>query len=167
MKKESLLLLPLLVLIVFILIRGHGIKEQPPTQQQIDLASITDRSLIDATLSGKQFQFEVVNSYASQLLGLSNREEIGSDGMLFVFHRPDKHQIWMKDMKFDLDLIWLLENRVVDLSLAVPKPEPGQEPDALPIYQPTQRVDMLLEVVAGFVDRYQIEVGDELVVVNY
>jgi uncharacterized membrane protein (UPF0127 family) len=166
MKKKLLLLLPLLILATFILLRVAGTKEQQPTQQQIDLTSIEDRSLIDATLSGKQFRFEIVNSYASQLLGLSNREEIGSDGMLFVFHRPDKHQIWMKDMTFNLDLIWLRGNMVVDLILDVPKPKPDQELDTLPIYQPIEKVDMLLEVKAGFVNEHHIEVGDELIVIN-
>ncbi len=31
--------------------------------------------------------------------------------MLFVFDEPDNLSFWMKDMKFDLDIIWLDENR--------------------------------------------------------
>ncbi len=131
-------------------------------QEFLDLLSIPDQSLVTAKLGQHQLEIEVVNSYPAYLSGLSHRQEIGSDGMLFVFPQQKRHGIWMKDMSFDLDLIWIDQNRVAEITLGAKKPQPGQTEADLPVYQPTQPVDMILEVEAGFVQARQVEVGDQL-----
>lgn len=57
----------------------------------------------DATIS-----VELAVSEEERTLGLGNREAIAPQaGMLFVFPRSDFHGIWMKGMRFPLDIIWL------------------------------------------------------------
>jgi uncharacterized protein len=124
------------------------------------LQSLPDRSLVFVEIGDQVFKVEVVNTPKSIAKGLSERDEIGSDGMLFVLRHPDTHGFWMLDMQFDLDIIWIAEGKVVGFALNAPKPVEGSK--ELPIYQPGQPVDLVLETTAGFVDQHQIKIGDEL-----
>lgn len=112
-------------------------------------------------IGGKSYNIEVADTPEKQQLGLSGREEIGSDGMLFVFPRLGKYPFWMKDMKFDLDFIWIREGVVVEIMPNIPKPIYENSTDKeLTIYPPSQDVDMMLEVTAGFAAKKGIKVGD-------
>lgn len=106
---------------------------------------------------------EIADDANERKKGLSNRDILPEDaGMLFVFQTPDRVIFWMKGLKFPLDLIWIRENRVVDIIRNATVPESDQSDDQLPRYMPNQPVDMALEVNAGFVDKYNIKVGDSL-----
>ena len=44
--------------------------------------------------------------------GLSGREHLADHaGMLFVFDAAGRQCMWMRDMKFSLDIIWLTEDK--------------------------------------------------------
>ena len=56
-------------------------------------------------------KLEVVDTPESRTLGLSGRENLpAGSGMLFDFERASNYCIWMKDMRFDIDIIWLDES---------------------------------------------------------
>ncbi len=77
--------------------------------------------------------------------GLANRTKIpGNDGMLFVFETDDRHGIWMKDMRMDIDIIWIDANkRIVTV-------ERNVKPNTYPkVFQPTKPARYVLEVAAG------------------
>lgn len=60
------------------------------------------------------FEYEIVASPAAMMRGLSGRADIPHDyGMLFVFARPDRYGIWMKDMLTPIDILWLSDNGLV------------------------------------------------------
>lgn len=123
------------------------------------LLQAEDRILTDFYLNEKKFQFELVNTAGSRTQGLSGRQEIGADGMLFVFFESGYHGIWMKEMEFDLDLIWIDESgKIIDLDLSLPAPKTANLIN-LPVYQPSLPASMVLEVPAGFVQKHQIQVG--------
>ena len=43
--------------------------------------------------------------------GLSGRDNLADDeGMFFVFEKSDIYPFWMKDMKFAIDIIWIMED---------------------------------------------------------
>lgn len=54
---------------------------------------------------------------SSRTLGLSNRPSMPQDrGMLFDFEVPGEYCMWMKDMHFSLDIIWLNDDKeIVDI----------------------------------------------------
>lgn len=55
---------------------------------------------------------EVASSNAERLKGLSGRDSLPDNkGMLFVFEKPAEQCIWMKDMLFNIDIIWLNESK--------------------------------------------------------
>jgi hypothetical protein len=59
-------------------------------------------------ICGRVFSLDVADTFAKQMLGLMHRESIGRlDGMLFSFRRDGINGIWMANMKFPIDIIWL------------------------------------------------------------
>jgi uncharacterized membrane protein (UPF0127 family) len=123
---------------------------------------ITDHGLLAISLGQKNLTVEIVNTAASITQGLSGREQIGSDGMLFLLPQTTIPTFWMKEMKFDLDFIWLKNNQVVDITRDVPHPDPETPLTALPIYSPPGPINMVLEVNAGQAAVWKIEPGDKL-----
>ena len=63
-------------------------------------------------------------------------------------------------MQIPLDFIWIEEGQVVEVTQNIPAPVAGTADAELPIYQPAVPVRQMLEVSAGFADRYQIQPGD-------
>jgi hypothetical protein len=103
---------------------------------------------------------EVVSDQLSLSKGLSGREEIGSDGMLFILPSEQRTAFWMKDMKFDIDIIWIRDGKVVEITEDIPTPD--DESSKLILYSPSQPVDRVLEVNSGDSLRLGIKVGDEV-----
>jgi len=90
--------------------------------------------------------------------GLSNRACIPEHtGMLFVFDKSDLHGIWMKDMNFVIDVLWLdSTKKVVHLEKYMP-------PDSYPaVYYPKDPALYVLELRSGSVDGENITVGQQL-----
>lgn len=107
----------------------------------------------------KIISVEVSDSEYERIAGLSGRQFLSADrGMFFVFDKSGKHGIWMKDMKFPIDILWLDEEyAVVDIAKNI-------TPDTYPIIF-TSRLPALyvLEVNAGTADDYNIDIGDEFI----
>lgn len=94
---------------------------------------------------------------ATQEKGLSGREGLGADdGMLFIFDRPDTYAFWMKDMRFPIDIIWIQNDAIADITTDVPVPVPGQE---LPVYFPKIPANRVLEVPAGYAKAHGLRIG--------
>ena len=98
-------------------------------------------------------------TYEQIILGLSNKSSIKeNEGMLFVLSPSSRRGFWMKDMKFPIDVIWLNENKEIvyikkNLMPCVTN---------CPVYYPDRESKYVLEVVAGFVDKQNLKVGDTI-----
>lgn len=124
------------------------------------LLSIADRSFIPVRVGGIDLTVEVVNTAESVTLGLSGRESIGADGMLFVFPRSGELRFWMRDMLFDLDMVWINDLTVIDISRNVPKPTSATS--VLPTYSPKSPASLVLEIPAGKAAEWNIIEGSKL-----
>ena len=113
-------------------------------------------------IGDKSLLVEVVDSLETRNKGLSGRDGLEADqGMLFVFETQDVNPgFWMKDMKFSIDIIWINDGKVSQITKEVPNPTPETPERSLPIYTPQDAVDYVLEVSAGFSDKNGISVGD-------
>lgn len=112
-------------------------------------------------INGTKLKIEVVDTQAKRSKGLGGREALATDeGMLFVFPSISKYPFWMKGLSFPLDFIWIKGDKVVDLLPNVQPPTPDQPDASLPIYQPKEEVDKVLEVSVGTIERLNIKVGD-------
>ena len=102
---------------------------------------------------------EIVRTGEAQERGLSGRASLAEDqGMLFDFETSDIYKFWMKDMKFPIDMIWFDEDRRVVYIQEDATPESYPES-----FGPNENTKYVLEVVAGFTQKYNIKIGDKLV----
>ena len=103
---------------------------------------------------------EVARTETEKVRGLSGRDRLAPDrGMLFVYEAPGRPLIWMRGMRFPLDILWIRDGRVVDLVRGAKAPAPGEAPQE---FAPREDIQYVLEVTAGFVDRHGIAVGDQV-----
>ncbi len=130
----------LMLLGVFSMLAGFGFLATTTQPLQLDL------------------NFEVVDTPATRQIGLSNRDSLGNDqAMLFVFDEDDKHGIWMKDMRFSLDIVWLDSDReIVTIRENV---SPSTFPEA---FRPDKDSRYVIELNAGDAQKHDLEVGDQL-----
>ena len=66
----------------------------------------------------------------------------------------------MKNMKFDLDFVWINREQVVQIHELVPAP--AKTAGVPKIINPDVNIDMVLEVPTGFVSQNKIQVGDKV-----
>lgn len=114
----------------------------------------------EVTLSVNQNNFKVEVADTAYLLqkGLSGHAPLGTnEGMFFVFGTPDKYGIWMKDMLFAIDIIWIDEDfKVVHI-------EKNISPDTYPtIFYPNIPAKYVLEVSAGQSEAVNLKIGDSV-----
>lgn len=127
---------------------------QPPKSSQLRVNNLT-------------LNVEIAETDSKRKKGLGERESLATDsGMLFIFPQPGIYQFWMKGLKFPLDLIWIKDGAVADIIKNAQDPQPGQSDETLPVYAPTQPVDQVLEVNAGFVDAHGIKVGERVEIIK-
>ena len=125
-----------------------GGDDDPPAGQSGAVVSINDASV----------RTEIAADEASRQRGLSGRERLAADaGMLFLLPN-DSPAFWMKGMRFPLDIVWIKDGRVVDVTADVPPPD-GQSA-SLPTYSPGRPADRALEVNAGWAARHGVGRGD-------
>jgi uncharacterized membrane protein (UPF0127 family) len=132
MNKKRLFLvgtiLIIAAIIVTIVLTAHSKK------QLGDLLTVNDHSKIAISLGKCDMTVEVVNSIESRQTGLSNRSEIGSDGMLFAYDTKFPWSFWMLDMQFPIDMIFFSDEQVVDIIPNIPPPEKGTPEENLDKY---------------------------------
>ncbi len=92
-----------------------------------------------------------------RILGLSGKDSLEKNqGMLFMFEKEDRHGIWMKDMKFSIDIIWLDSKfQVIDFISDV---SPNSYPN---VFKPKKNAKYILEVNSGFIKTNGIKIDDQ------
>jgi uncharacterized membrane protein (UPF0127 family) len=109
------------------------------------------------TVNGQKILVERLLSEASREKGLSGREYLPiNNGLLFVYENTGNWKIWMKDMNFAIDIIWLSnDGTVVGIKENV-------SPDTYPeIHQIDTKSKYILEINSGIAKKYDIKIGDK------
>lgn len=146
------------------------------------------RERVLLSVNGYELIVEIADSDSERIHGLSGREKLAADGgMLFVFPRALYHGIWMKDMLFPLDLIWLRETRTnpgtsppradgtgrsadcaqnyaeKETCLTVVDVKESVGPATYPkVFYPKEKAKYVLETRSGFVKEIGVVIGDVL-----
>jgi len=91
-----------------------------------------------------------------QIVGLSGKNNIKENsGMLFEFATEDYYGVWMKEMRFAIDILW------ADKDMKIIYIEKNIKPDTYPnIFSPREVARYVLEVPSGFVAKHNIKIGD-------
>jgi len=101
---------------------------------------------------------ELARSVHEKMRGLSGRPALKpGHGMLFVYEQAQPIGIWMKDMRFPLDILWIRDGRIAHVEKNAPPLVPSG-PER--VYTATG--EAVLEVPAGFADEQKIRVGDRV-----
>jgi uncharacterized membrane protein (UPF0127 family) len=119
------------------------------------------RKVIWAELAvrGKTFQVEVADTPAKLEKGLGERDGLPRDhGMYFPFAEAKHWVFWMKGMRFPIDIVWIRDGKVVDITPDV------QVDQGLPLktYSPVEPADAVLELDAGVAREIGLQDGDAL-----
>lgn len=164
MKKYFQHLFLILAVIGFVLCSAY-IKESRILSPYSDsnVAEAPEVKKVNVIIGEIVIPSEIADTDQSRELGLSYRKQLeAGSGMLFSFNSLVKPVFWMKDMLFPLDIIWIKEDKIVDIHKNVPIPKPGEDLYQLPKYSPRQAVNFVLEVNAGFTNQNGIKVGDSV-----
>ena len=115
-------------------------------------------------VSDQVINVELANSNTKISKGLSGRNSLEEgNGMLFVFDKNDtKPSFWMKGMKFSIDIIWIKDEIIVKIDKNVPPADKNTPDNEIPRYNPEGYIDYVLEVNAGFSDKYNIKENDRI-----
>lgn len=139
MKQSSLLLAGVLVIVaaaLYVVMQNLG---------DTRLISVGDTTVV----------VDVVSTDLLRQKGLSGRESLADGtGMLFVFDTSDRWGIWMKDMRFAIDILWIREDGVV-VTL-----KEHVAPESYPtVFSSTEPARYVLELPAGFARKHGVGEG--------
>ncbi|NUM25312.1 MAG: DUF192 domain-containing protein [Candidatus Buchananbacteria bacterium] len=111
-------------------------------------------------LNGNRVKVEIASTPQQWAQGLSNRDGLKqNNGLLFVYPDYLYRNFWMKDMKFEIDIIWIAENKIVGIEKNVPLPTTVP----IPTYRSPKPVNYVLEVTAGYADQHHLQIGDPVI----
>ncbi len=157
-------LLPLLLLALVVGVAVYFLSSTEPQRPPDSSEKQGESRLHEGIYKVGRFNYtlEIVSSAKDRQKGLSDRPDLPAlQGMLFIFEVVDDYGIWMKDMNFALDIIWLNENqRVIDW-------EENVQPTSYPeIFRAETDSLYVVEINAGEVDRSGLQIGDYIRLVN-
>jgi len=111
----------------------------------------------EIVIGGKKMIVWLADSEETRYRGLSNVGELGSkSGMLFIHPEPGFHSYVMRQMKFDLDFVFIFGDEVVDIQEWISR-------DRVASIKGDSAYDKVLELPAGTVEDIGILVGEKIV----
>ena len=119
---------------------------------------VDSRSDTKINICGRNLYVDISDSTLERKQGLSGREYIGeSEGMLFMFERPQIAGFWMKDMLFPIDIIWINEDmEIVGVEREV-------SPETFPkVFYSGVPIKYVLEANSGFFALNKCSISDKL-----
>lgn len=133
----------LLVGVLFLYYQASSAESVETNYNEENLIVEIDRQPIEVTIA------DTPELRKNGLSGTTNLP--ANSGMLFVFPYSDTWGIWMKDMNYALDILWIDRlGRIVHL-------EENVTPESFPeVYQPSEPALYVLEVPAGFISNNNI-----------
>ena len=103
------------------------------------------------------FSVQLATTDVARVKGLSGVDHLNANGgLLMVFQSDDRWDIWMKDMKIPLDIIWMNNEKKVIYIVTDASPNLGTSK----IFKPADAARYVLEVPAGTVKSAGIKVGN-------
>ena len=120
-------------------------------------------------LDDKILEVQIADTDPLRVRGLMFQDELPyNEGMLFVFEGSETRPMWMLNMQFNLDVVWFDENaNVVAIEKNVPQcittvevvacRENGVSGD---------NAKYVLEVTAGFVDKFNITENSKMEIIS-
>lgn len=153
MKKDKVILV-VLASIVLLFVVAY-VKDNKSAEVE---GGFTDIFQEERTLSiGEvRISLELADTTKKRQRGLSGRESLAKNaGMLLILDSFGRGGIWMKDMMFPIDIIWInKEKQIISI-------KENAQPESYPeVFYPDTKATFVLEVNAGVVSENNIVTGD-------
>ncbi len=149
----AILVLVVILLLGFTLIQS-GLVPMPWTEDRATVTIVGDGET-KATVA-----VEVADTREERYTGLSEHESLeDGEGMLFVHRTESERTYVMRDMDFDIDIVFIGSDGEITTVHHARAPEPGEDGEDL---RYSGRAKWVLEVPRGYVNETGIEVGDEI-----
>ncbi|RYX79202.1 DUF192 domain-containing protein [bacterium] len=110
------------------------------------------------TIGGQGYRADIARKAADLEHGLSDSPQIAADeAMVFIFPRVSKWGIWMKDMNYPIDILWLDEAKKVQHIIE------DVQPDSYPetTFYPPLDARYVIELKSGTVKDKRITIGTQ------
>jgi hypothetical protein len=115
------------------------------------------------TVNGKRLDLRVADNFLTQSVGLMHSTPLKeSEGMLFVFGRNGRWGIWMLNMGFSIDIVWLDSYGTVTSIMR--DASPCRSMLTCPVHKPESASRYVLELHSGFAKEHGIKIGDRLTI---
>ena len=114
-------------------------------------------------------EVQIADTDPRRTRGLMFQDELPYDeGMLFVFDGLGPRSIWMLNMQFPLDVIWIdSDGNVVHIEKDVPPCKTALETVTCPSYKGNNNdAKYVLEVTAGFIDKFNITEDSQIEIIS-
>jgi len=138
---------------LFILILAVVLLHEPSISQ------FKDYQKNQARIGTKTYTLHLAQTEEQKTRGLSYSKYLKSnEGMLFEFETPGFYGFWMKNMNYSIDILYLRDNRIVDIKENV---HPSSYPT---VYQPVITTNRVVELNAGEVAKNRAVIGSKVVI---
>ncbi|MDO8591028.1 MAG: DUF192 domain-containing protein [bacterium] len=150
-SKKTILLLVGLFIVSYIVFSGFSQNDSvfPKNQRE---------KTLEFSIGQRKIKAFVADTPELQEKGLGGRESISPDEvMLFFFKISARHGIWMKDMKFPIDIFWLDQSGYVIFLKENALPSSYPE-----VFTPDSLAQYVLEAHVGFARENNLKIGSEI-----
>lgn len=136
-------------------------------KEEVATSSITWQAIYPVVtpmqIGSTTVQASVAESWPDRIKGLSDTPYLPEEVVkFFVFDSVGFHSIWMKDMNYSIDIIWLdEEGKIVHLV-------EGAAPESFPaMFVPKNEAKYVVEAVDGFIAKNQINLASEVALPDF
>ena len=155
MVTKTRVLLPTIIAVIILGILGLVFIPVSIKEKKIDFPRGT------VSTDNKTIQVEVADTPAARQRWLTFREDRLplNTAIILVYDKPDLYSLWLLNIQFNIDLVWLDNkgNVVYIVKNAPPCKTPLDASDCT--YKNTRPAKYILAATAGFVDYYNITTG--------
>jgi len=167
MNRNIIILLAVITLVILIGVFYNNLQNNTqlekinPITQLIDSKEERVWKTKLLQIGDKTYEIFLTENEEDMKKGLAAFDDIkDSQGMLFEFEVEDFHSFWMKDMKFDIDIIFLdKEMKVVHIFENVRKDTYKNQND-YKIFIPKLKSKYVIEIKSGEVKKNKLKLGD-------
>jgi len=154
---QKILIGVLAVILIGFFIMNNFINNQPE-EEYYTFTKEGELTFADSLGNAKvKIDLEIADTEFDRELGLMKRKEMGAiQGMLFIFPAQKALSFWMRNTLISLDMIFVNDQKKI---VTIHKNTKTLSDTSYPSSQPAIYV---VEVLAGFTDMHNIQVGDKI-----
>lgn len=155
--------IPALVVAIGIwsLTKSHLAHPQVPASVTMSEPNISTAQILQveakATIDGHIFALEVAKTSRQQEIGLMFRQHLAENrGMLFPVSPPQSIDLWMKQTRIPLDVLYIRNGKIVKIDQNLPP----CVTDRCEVYTSGVDVDSVIEIAGGTAEKLHLKVGN-------